>query len=128
MRQSLSTLKKLGSSTTCAAKMPARAVGGIRSPSEAMRLRAEATTAAIIKARQLEVIRVVLPAGKALRQHDTPGEITVQCIEGEVEFSIGPTAHMLRAGDFLHLAPRAPHALRAIRDASLLVTICLAPG
>lgn len=88
----------------------------------------EATTFAIIKAQQLEVIRVVLPAGKALRQHDTPGEITVQCIEGEVEFSVGPTAHMLSAGDFLHLAPRAPHALRAIRDASLLVTICLAPG
>ena len=89
---------------------------------------AEATTAAIIKARQLEVIRVVLPAGKELRQHDTPGEITVQCLEGEVAFQVGQDAYRLRAGDFLHLAPRAPHALRALQDASLLVTICLAPG
>ena len=47
----------------------------------------QAVTAAVLKAGQLEVIRVVLPAGKALRQHDTPGEITVQCIESEVEFS-----------------------------------------
>lgn len=88
----------------------------------------ETTTAAIIKARQLEVIRVVLPAGKDLRQHDTPGEITVQCLEGEVAFQVGPDSHLLREGDFLHLAPRAPHALRAVKDASLLVTICLAPG
>lgn len=88
----------------------------------------EATTYAIIKAQQMEVIRVVLPAGTSLRQHDTPGELTVQCLEGEVEFGVGPTVYMLRPGDFLHLAPRAPHALRAVQDASLLVTICLAPG
>ncbi|RYF25303.1 MAG: cupin domain-containing protein [Comamonadaceae bacterium] len=89
---------------------------------------AGATTAAIIKAAQLEVIRVVLPAGKELRQHDTPGEITVQCIEGEVEFHAGTSAHLLQAGDFLHLEPRAVHAIRALKDASLLLTICLAPG
>ena len=89
---------------------------------------AGATTAAIIKAAQLEVIRVVLPAGKELRQHDTPGEITVQCLEGEVEFHAGTSAHLLQAGDFLHLEPRAPQAIRALKDASLLLTICLAPG
>lgn len=88
----------------------------------------QAMTSAVIKAQQLEVIRVVLPAGKSLRQHDTPGEITVQCLEGEVEFQVGPRTHMLQPGDFLHLAPRAPHALRALQDASLLVTICLQPA
>lgn len=89
---------------------------------------ASATTAAIIKARQLEVIRVVLHAGKELRQHDAPGEITMQCIEGEVECHTTAGAHLLRPGDFLHLQPRAPHSLKALTDASLLVTICLAPG
>ncbi len=89
---------------------------------------AETRTHAIIKAAQLEVIRVVLRAGEKLRQHDTPGELTVHCIEGEVEFTVGDTPHLLRAGDWLHLAPRAPHALRALADASLLLTICLVPG
>lgn len=87
---------------------------------------ATTATAAIIKAAQLEVIRVVLRAGQEMRQHDTPGEITVQCLEGEVEFHTGSSAHLLAAGDFLHLAPRAPHSLRALTDASLLVTIALA--
>ena len=89
---------------------------------------ATTATAAIIKASQLEVIRVVLPAGKEMRQHDTPGEITVQCLEGEVEFHTGSSAHLLGAGDFIHLQAKAPHSLRALKDASLLVTICLVTG
>jgi len=82
-------------------------------------------THAIIKAGQLEVIRVVLPAGDGLPLHETPGEITVQCLEGEVRFAVGDKEQVLRAGDWIHLKPRAPHALRAVQDASLLLTICL---
>ena len=67
-------------------------------------------------------------AGKSMREHHTPGEATVQCIEGTVEFKAGDTTHLLRAGDLVHLQPRALHALTAVEDASLLVTICLAPG
>lgn len=36
-------------------------------------------TTAILKANQLEVVRLVLPAGKGLPEHSPPGEITVQC-------------------------------------------------
>ncbi|MBP9784068.1 MAG: cupin, partial [Giesbergeria sp.] len=38
---------------------------------------------AILKAKELEVIRLVVPAGKTLPQHQVPGEITLLCIEGE---------------------------------------------
>ena len=89
---------------------------------------AGARTAALIKAAQLEVVRLVLPAGQVLREHRVPGEITVQCLEGEVEFVLPGATHRLVAGDWLHLAARAPHALRALSDASLLVTICLLPA
>ena len=89
---------------------------------------AQTTSSAILKAGQLEVMRVVLRAGKSMREHHTPGEATVQCIEGTVEFKAGDTTHLLRAGDLVHLQPRALHALTAVEDASLLVTICLAPG
>lgn len=87
-----------------------------------------ATTCAILKAGQLEVMRVVLPAGKSMREHQTPGEATVQCLEGVVQFQTGTSIQLLHAGDFVHLAPRSPHALKAVHDASLLLTICLIPG
>ena len=89
---------------------------------------AQASSSAILKSGQLEVMRVVLLAGKNMREHHTPGEATVQCIEGTVEFKAGGTTQLLRPGDLVHLQPRALHALTAVEDASLLVTICLAPG
>lgn len=39
-------------------------------------------TTAILKADQLEVVHIVLGAGKQLREHSAPGEITVQCPNG----------------------------------------------
>jgi quercetin dioxygenase-like cupin family protein len=89
---------------------------------------AGARTTALLKARQLEVVRLVLHAGQALREHAAPGEVTVHCLEGRVDFSLAGVTHRLEAGDWIHLAARAPHALHALDDASLLVTICLQPG
>lgn len=89
---------------------------------------AAARTTALIKAAQLEVVRLVLAAGQVLREHQVPGEITVQCLEGEVAFELPGATRTLAPGDWLHLAARAPHALRALSDASLLVTICLLPA
>ena len=84
-----------------------------------------ARTTALLKAEQLEVVRIVLHAGKGLREHKAPGEITVQCLEGEVEFRTPDALHLLRAGDFIHLRCGEPHSLQARTDASVLVTICL---
>jgi quercetin dioxygenase-like cupin family protein len=86
---------------------------------------AESRTAALLKAHQLEVIRLVLHAGKRLPEHAAPGEITVLCIEGAVEFSTPAGAQPMRAGDFVHLQAGVPHALAASVDSSLLLTICL---
>lgn len=86
---------------------------------------AGARTTALLKAAQLEVVRVVLPAGATMREHQTPGEITVLCIEGRIEFSTPTGTQMMEAGDFIHLRGGEPHALRAKADASALVTICL---
>lgn len=85
----------------------------------------EARTSAILKAGQLELVRVVLPAGKGLRQHSAPGELTVQCLEGRIELSTPQGRHLLEAGDLVHLPPQCPHALTALVDSSALVTLCL---
>lgn len=83
------------------------------------------STSAILKATQLEVIRVVLSAGQALRQHHVPGEITLQCLEGAVELQTPSHTAVLRSGDFVHLQAGVPHTLLAQEDASLLLTLCI---
>lgn len=88
---------------------------------------AQARTTALLKSEQLEIARIVLPAGKRMPEHKTPGELTVQCIEGRIEFSTSAAVHVLTAGDLIHLRGEEPHALRALSDASALLTLCLAP-
>ncbi len=46
-------------------------------------------TTTLVKTKKLEVIRLVLPAGKEIPPHHVGGEITVQCLEGAVSFSVG---------------------------------------
>lgn len=89
---------------------------------------AAARSHTLIKSSALEVNRLVLRSGARLREHRVPGEITLQCIEGEVAVeSAGPPV-VLHAGDLLYLAGGVPHAVQARTDASLLLTILLAPA
>lgn len=79
----------------------------------------------LVKTDTLEVIRIVLPAGKKLPPHRVQGEITVQCLEGRFAFGVEGAEHELACGQMLYLAGGATHALRGIEDSSVLVTILL---
>lgn len=82
-------------------------------------------THALFKSEQLELMRLVLRAGKSLPPHQVAGEITIQCIEGEIEVTLGEAAHRLGAGQLLYLPGGAVHGVRALSDASALVTLVL---
>ena len=84
---------------------------------------AGAKTQTLLRAPELDVVRLVIPAGKAVAEHSTRGAITVHCLEGVVDFEIGPETRRLDAGQLLYLAGAVPHALRGVADASVLVTI-----
>lgn len=80
---------------------------------------------ALFKSEQIEVIRLVLPAGKSFPPHQVPGEITIHCIEGRIDVTVEGSSHVLEAGQMLFLAGGVPHGVDAIEDASALVTIVL---
>jgi quercetin dioxygenase-like cupin family protein len=82
-------------------------------------------TATLAKTADLELIRLVLPAGKQIATHKAPREITVHCLEGRVSFTSGGTTRELSAGQLLYLQASEPHSLAAIENASLLVTMLL---
>lgn len=84
-------------------------------------------TATLIKTDSVEVIRLVLPAGKEVPPHHVGGEITVQCLEGKVELTASGVTRELLAGSLLFLRGSEQHSLRAVDNASLLVTILLTP-
>lgn len=83
------------------------------------------TSYALFKTDQLEVIRLVLPAGKAFPPHKVGGEVTVQCLAGVFEVSTPGQFQVIRPGQLLYLASGVEHGLLAVEDATALVTIAL---
>ena len=86
---------------------------------------AQARTTTLVKTKTLEIIRLVIPSGKQIPGHQAHGEITVQCLEGRVAFTLGNTRRDLEAGQLLYLFSEEPHSLAGIEDASILLTILL---
>ena len=68
----------------------------------------------------------LLAAGQRLPDLKASGTITIQCLEGAVELHARGRTQILRAGNMVYLADAEPHAVRAVDNSSLLVTILLA--
>jgi quercetin dioxygenase-like cupin family protein len=86
---------------------------------------ADHMTFALFKSEQLEVMRVVLMAGKSLPPHQVSGEITIQCIEGMLRVDAGGESAVLDAGHMLFLEGGVGHGVVALEDSSALVTLVL---
>ena len=86
---------------------------------------ASAQTKTLIRAEQVEVIRLVVPAGKEIEEHKAKGEIVVQCLEGRVAFTAFGRTQNLEAGKLLYLPTGQPHTVKGIENASLLLTVLL---
>jgi quercetin dioxygenase-like cupin family protein len=88
---------------------------------------AETKTRTLLKTENVEVVRLVMTAGKEISEHEAPGEIIVQCLEGKVAFTASGKISELTAGQLMYLAAEEPHSVRCIQDASFLLTILLNP-
>ena len=84
---------------------------------------ARTATETLVKTSALDVVRLIVPAGKEIPEHRAPAIITVHCLEGAVDFTTGGQTQRLGAGQFLYLTAGTPHSLRGVEDASVLVTI-----
>jgi len=71
-------------------------------------------------------VRVVLfgfAESQELTEHTSTQRALIQILSGECRFSVGDKVHELKAGDFLHLPPSAPHAVSAKGQFSMLLTL-----
>lgn len=82
-------------------------------------------TTTLVKTAQLEVIRLVVPAGKVVPPHKVSREITVQCLEGRIAFTALGQTQELQAGQMCYLPGGEEHSVKGLEDASVLLTILL---
>lgn len=83
----------------------------------------ESTSVALFKTPALEVMRLVLTAGHEIPEHCVAGEITLQCLEGKVELRAHGKLQTLEPGTLVFLEPHAAYAMRALENASVLMTV-----
>jgi quercetin dioxygenase-like cupin family protein len=86
---------------------------------------ASTQTRTLVRAEHVEVIRLVVPAGKQIEEHRAKGEIVVQCLEGKVAFTASGKTQNLEAGKLLYLTTGESHSVKGIENASLLLTVLL---
>lgn len=79
----------------------------------------------LVRASHIEVFRLILPAGKVLQEHAAAGSITIQCLAGKVELVAHGRTQMLHSGTLVYLDDAQPHAVTALEDSSLLITMLL---
>ena len=82
-------------------------------------------TIALVKTETMEVLRVYLSKDKSMPAHSVSGELTVQCLSGKVQFDVEGEGRELQAGDWLFLNGNQEHALYAVEESVVLVTIQL---
>lgn len=86
---------------------------------------ADARSIALVHEDRLEVMRLMLPAGKHMPEHLTFGPITMHCLAGSVDIVAGGARRRLSNGQLMYLEAGVPHAVQAIEAACLLVTMVL---
>ena len=71
-------------------------------------------------------IRIVFAKDQYMKKHQTPFPITVEMVEGDLDFGVEDTVHRLVKGDILSLDGGVPHDLLA--KSNCIVRLTLSKG
>jgi quercetin dioxygenase-like cupin family protein len=61
--------------------------------------------------------------GQELTEHTSTQHALIQILSGECEFSLAGKPHALKANDLLYMPPNLPHAVKATKQFSMLLTL-----
>ena len=84
---------------------------------------AGAKTTVLLRTPALTVLRLIVRAGQDMPSHTPPGDATIHCLEGAIDFRVGDRTRRLAAGQMLYLAAGTVHAVRGVEHAAVLVTV-----
>ncbi len=79
--------------------------------------------AVLIKTESMEVVQLLIPESTHIPTYRAQGEVIVHCLEGSVQLMALGENRDLSAGELLYLLVNEPFSIKAIRDASLVVTM-----
>src|SRR5512140_895698 len=77
----------------------------------------------LLRTPALRVVLFGFSEGQELTEHTSTQHAMIQVLSGECDFSLSGKSHNLKPGDFLYMPPGAPHAVKASKPFSMLLTL-----
>lgn len=79
---------------------------------------------ALVRRGPVTIILFVFEADGVLKEHKTDGEVIVQVLRGRLAVTVDDEAFQLAEGELIAIAPGRPHAVHALGESEMLLTIC----
>lgn len=73
----------------------------------------------------LRLVLFAFEGGGRLPEHHAPGHVVLHCLRGELVVELVNVRHRLGRGEVLVLDPGVVHAIEALVESEMLLTVCL---
>lgn len=77
----------------------------------------------LLEAPEVRVVHIALDDGQGLTEHLSPFPILVQVVSGSVDFEVNGQTHRMETGGLIHLPAKLLHAVTAIGQARIQITL-----
>jgi quercetin dioxygenase-like cupin family protein len=77
----------------------------------------------LLRASNGRVVLFGFAEGQELTEHTSTQEALIQILSGECEFLLNGNLHAMKTGDLLYMPPNLPHAVKATKQFSMLLTL-----
>lgn len=77
----------------------------------------------LFRTRNSRILLFGFSEGQELSEHTSTQHALIQILSGECEFSLAGAPHSLKKDDVLYMPPNLPHAVRATKRFSMLLTL-----
>lgn len=80
---------------------------------------------ALLKSEKMRIVLVAMPAGSEMKPHQAKGQISVQVLEGKINFLVENNSTILPKNHLLTLHEGITHSVKAIESSVFLLTMAI---
>lgn len=77
----------------------------------------------LLRTKHSRIVLFGFSEGQELSEHTSTQHAVIQILTGECEFSLAGKPYSLKKDDVLYMPPNQPHAVRATKEFSMLLTL-----
>jgi quercetin dioxygenase-like cupin family protein len=77
----------------------------------------------VFKSDEMRIVLIALHKAAVIKEHSANGTISVQVLDGEINFDTDEKTYHLNKGEIITLHRKLPHEVAAVKESVLLLTV-----